>query len=143
MAAAFLLMLFGSLAGEVDGFLEEYAFHGYTIQWSRPLYLSLGDPCTLWTFPPGELRGVVSAAGGPSVLNLEMELITPYVNITDEFPDDLPVLEFSTGSEPGLCRVVVTAADMLFGATADSAYVFCALQRERAENEISDPDQPE
>ena len=42
MVAAFLLMLFGSLAGEVDGFLEEYAFHGYTIQWSRPLYLSLG-----------------------------------------------------------------------------------------------------
>lgn len=82
-------------------------------------------------------------AGGEAVLDLSMELMTPEVNITDEYPDDLPVIRFSTTDQRALIRVVVEAVDMLYGATADSAYVFCAMREKQIEIEILNPALPD
>jgi hypothetical protein len=135
-----LIILLGSLRSEVGEMLEVYSFNGYTIQWSRGLYLSIGEPCTLWTFPGEMLQGVVAATGGDSVLSLRLELTGTGMNTTVEGPDDLPVIEFSTGEEQSPTVVVIEALDMLFGATSDSAYVFIAL---RHENEVLDPAMPD
>ena len=143
MAAVLLLCLTVSLGEEVGSFLEEYSFQGYARQWSRPLYLPLGEPCTLWVFAPESLEGVMCGVGGEAVLDLSMELMTPELNITDEFPDDLPVLRFSTQDHAVLIRVVVEAVDMLYGATADSAYVFCAMRETQIEDEILNPAVPD
>jgi len=128
MGILLLLSALCALSEEVDSFLDEYRFNGYTIQWSRGLYLTLEEPCSLWVFTRPDLEGVVGAAGGDSVFDLDLELRGRDMIITDELPDDLPVLRFTTGSEPQAFSVVVNIREMLYGATADSAYVFCALK---------------
>ncbi len=76
-----------------------------------------------------------------------MELIGAGRNITDEYQDDLPVLEFSTDQGSLDYIVTVSAADYLFGSTADSAYVFLAMRPMEIEidNEINDfvPEEPD
>lgn len=138
-----LCTVFGSLHQEVSQFLAEYSFNGYTVQWNKGLYLAIGEPCTLWMFPNSNLEGVVCAAGGSTVLDISMELSGPDVDISDETRDDMPVIPFSTGDEPGLYRVTVTARDMLFGSTADSVYVFSSLREDKSSEGNSDPAPPE
>ena len=138
-----LLLLTMGLGDEVAGFLEEYSFQGYTRQWSRALYLELEEPCTLWVFSPGNLQGVVCAAGGDSVLNLRMELSTPDVNITDGYPNDLPVLHYETGQSGALTMIVVEVSDILFGASADSVYVYSAMREVPSILEVTTPAQPD
>lgn len=135
--------IFGSLRQEVSQFLAEYSFNGYTVQWSRGLYLTIGEPGTLWLFLRGNLQGVVGAAGGETILDVSMELSGPDMNITDSTRDDLPVIPFSTGDEPGLYKVTVTARDMLFGSQADSVYVFTSLREVESLESNSDPAEPE
>lgn len=104
--------------------------------------MSVEEPCTLWMFVPESLQGVACGAGGEAVLDLYMELSAPGVYTTDEYLDDLPVLQFSTGDSPVLVRVVVEASDMLYGANADSAYVFSAMRKMQHEDEIMNPAEP-
>ena len=138
-----LLSLSASLRNEVAGFMQEYGFQGYTIQWSRGLYLQLDQPREIWVPVPGNLQGVFCGVGGDKVLNLHMELSTPEGNITDEYPDDLPVLSFETGDIEELVRVTVTAEDILFGELSDSVYVFFAMGEKPLEEEISDSAEPD
>lgn len=138
-----LCALFGSLRQEVSQFLAEYSFNGYTVQWSRGLYLTIGEPHTIWMFPAGNLEGVVCAVGGETVLDILMELSGPELIITDDTRDDLPVIPFSTGEESGLFRVTVTARDMLFGSQADSVYVFTSFREVDSSEGNSDPAEPE
>lgn len=140
MIVATVLLLLGSLRSDVGEMLEVYSYNGYTIQWSRGLYLTIGEPCTLWTFPGEMLQGVASAAGGDSVLSLRLELTGTGMNTTVEGPDDLPVIEFSTGATQSRTLVVVEVLDMLFGAPSDSVYVFFAL---RHEDEVLTPALPD
>jgi len=135
-----LFALLGTLSSEVKDILADYSFNGYTIQWSRGLYLYIGEPCTLWTFPGEMLEGVTGALGGDSVLSLSMELPGTGMNTTDKQYDDLPVLEFRTGEVQVVTEVVIEVMDMLYGATSDSAYVFFAL---RHQNEFIDPALPD
>lgn len=72
-----------------------------------------------------------------------MELLTPDVNITDEYPDDLPVLSYSTGDIQVLTRVVVEVADILYGASAESVYVYSAMRRLQPDDEILIPAEPD
>ncbi len=143
MAAALLLCLTISLSEDVSSFLDEYSFQGYTCQWRRGLYLTIDEPCTLWVFSPESLQGVVCGAGGEAVLDLQMELFTPEVNITDEYPDDLPVLSYSTGDIQVLTRVVVEVTDMLYGASAESVYVYSAMRPLHHDDEILIPAEPD
>ncbi|MCD4706597.1 MAG: hypothetical protein K8S62_02535 [Candidatus Sabulitectum sp.] len=116
------------LLEEVDSFQEEYCFSGYTFQWCRGLYLSVDEPATFLIFPRANLEGVLCGIGGDAVFDLRLELRGGGLNITYEEPDDLPVLQFATGPKSAAYRVTVTARDMLYGATADSAYVFFAMR---------------
>jgi hypothetical protein len=143
LTAALLAVLSGSLSEEVQGFMDEYRFSGYTVLWSRGLYLPLNEPVTLWIYPPPGHTGVLCGAGGETVYDLYMELSGPFGIIRDEYPDDLPVLEFQTGESVEVLTVMVNARDMLYGATADSAYVFFALKPVPQEPENTNPAQPE
>lgn len=143
MGLFLILLVTGSLSEEVGTFLDEYTFQGYTGQWVRALYLPLDEPCTLWVFTRENLQGVVCGAGGEAVYDLYMELSTPEVNITDEYSDDLPVLPYSTGDQPQLTRIVVEVADMLYGAAAESVYVFSAMRQMEPEHEIMIPVEPD
>ncbi len=128
MGIFLLVSCFCFLSEEVDSFQEEYRFSGYTFQWRRGLYLPVGEPVTFLIFPGANLEGVLCGAGGDAVFNLCLELRGGGLNIIYEEPDDLPVLRFATGPKPIAYSVTVTALDMLYGATADSAYVFFAMR---------------
>ncbi|MCK5785983.1 MAG: hypothetical protein KAH54_05440 [Candidatus Sabulitectum sp.] len=128
MSILLLVMCLGSLSEEVDSIRDEYRFSGYTFQWSRGLYLSMYEPVSILIYPDAGLEGVLCGVGGDAVLDLHLELNRGNVIIIDESPDDLPVLQFVTGEEPGAYSVEVTALEMLYGATADSVYVFFAMR---------------
>ncbi|PIE52162.1 hypothetical protein CSA37_07890 [Candidatus Fermentibacteria bacterium] len=138
-----LMLLTGSLSQEVSQFLAEYQFNGYTSQWKRGLYLNIDQPCTLWLFLRENLEGAVCAAGGETVLDISMELKGPETNISEENPDDMPVIYLDTGYSPGLFKVIVSARDMLYGSQSDSVYVFCAMKEVRKPAVNSDPAEPE
>lgn len=131
------------LSEEVDMFLDEYRFNGYTSQWSRGLYLTVDEPSSFLIFPGAGLEGVLCGIGGDAVLDLRLELQGVGLNIIDEEPDDLPVLRFATGSEPVAFVVTVVVLDMLYGATADSACVFFAMRPVVEELENSVPVEPD
>lgn len=131
------------LSEEVDTFLDEYRFNGYTFQWSSGLYLSIGEPTTFFIYPRANLEGVLCGIGGDAILDLHLELHGGGVDIIDDNPDDLPVLYFVTGPEPASYTVSVTALDMLYGARTDSVYVFCAMRPVRDELDILDPVEPD
>lgn len=128
-----------SLSGEVETFMEEYLFNGYSLQWSRGIYLTVDEPKTFLIYPGSDLEGVLCGAGGNAILDLRLELQGGGLNIIDDEPDDLPVLPFTSGSGSVAYSVTVTALDMLYGATADSAYVFFAMRPVIAEVENSVP----
>ena len=128
MSFLLLVLCLGSLSEEVDSVRDEYRFSGYTFQWSRGLYLSVYEPVSFLIYPDAGLEGVLCAVGGEAVLDLHLELNRDNVIIIDEEPDDLPVLQFTTGEEPRAYSVEVTALEMLYGATAESVYVFFAMR---------------
>ncbi len=145
MGILLLITCLCSLSEEVDTFLDAYRFNGYTFQWSRGLYLPVGEPLTVFIYPGNNLEGVLCGVGGPNLLDLQLELQGGELNIIDEERDDLPVLRFATGAETVAYKVTVTALDMLHGASADSAYIFLALKP--VMNELNntvpvEPDQP-
>lgn len=142
MAIFLLISSLCILSEEVDNFLNEYRFNGYSAQWSKALYLSINEPVSFLLFPRVGYEGVICGIGGNSILDLRLELRAGGLNIVDEEPDDIPVLQFTTGAELAVFRVTVTALDMLYGETADSAYVFCALRPITDELEISVPVEP-
>ncbi len=141
-----VLLLISSLcvlSEEVDTFLDEYRFNGYTFQWSSGLYLSIGEPVTFLIYPRADLEGVLCGIGGDAILDLHLELLGGEVDIIDDHPDDLPVLHFVTGSDSVSYTVSVTALDMLYGASTDSVYVFCAMRPVKEELDILDPVEPD
>ena len=141
-----VLLLISSLcvlSEEVDTFLDEYRFNGYTFQWSSGLYLSIGEPTTFFIYAGADQEGVLCGIGGDAIFDLQLELLGGGVDIIDDNPDDLPVIQFVTGPEPVSYTVSVTALDMLYGARTDSAYVFCAMRPVRDELDISDPVEPD
>ena len=138
MLALILLSLTASLAEEVDVFMADYYYNGYTSQFVKALYLEVSQPVTFRIYPNQNYEGVVCGVGGITVFNLKLELIGGGGNITDEYLDDLPVLEFSTDEGSLDYIVTVTANDFLFGSTADSAYVFFAMRPIETETEIED-----
>lgn len=123
--------------------MAEYSYQGYTSQWKRALYLPLDEPFILWAYIPADMTGAVCGVGGEAVFDLSMELTAPGVNITDEYPDDLPVLYFSTDSIPVRARLTVEAADMLYGAQAESVYVFYAMKAIEPEEELTVTAEPD
>lgn len=127
-----------ALSEELDSFLEEYRFNGYTFQWSRGLYLTVNEPTSFFIFPGADIEGVLCGVGGDAVFDLHLELRGGGLNIIDEDPDDLPVFQFATGPKSAAYIVTVTALDMLYGSTTDSAYVFFAMRPmlEKIENSV-------
>lgn len=125
--------------------MDEYGFNGYTFQWSRGLYLTVGEPSTINIYPGSNLEGVLCGLGGDSILDLHLELSGGGLITIDEERDDLPVLQFATGDEQIAYVVTVEARDLLFGAAADSAYVFYVLRPVTAvlEPNISAPVDPD
>lgn len=132
-----------SLSEEVESLMDEYRFNGYSSQWGRGLYLHVDDPYTFLIYPGINLEGVLCGVGGNAVFDLQMELHGGGLNIIDTEPDDLPVLRFSTGSASVAYEVTVTALDMLYGATADSIYVFFAMRPVAVKIENSVPGEPD
>ncbi len=128
MYTLLLITCLCSLSEEVDTFLDAYRFNGYTYQWSKSLYLPVGEPLTVFIYPGNNLEGVLCGVGGKDLLDLHLELQGGGLNIIDGERDDLPVLRFATGDETVAYKVTVTALDMIHGATADSAYIFFALK---------------
>lgn len=126
----FVLLVFvlGSLSEEADSFMNEYLFNGYSSQWSRGVYLSAGEPLSFLIYPGPNLEGVLCGLGGNAIYDLRLELRGGGMNTIDEQPDDLPVLQFVTGSDSVAYTVTVTAVEMLYGARADSAYIFFAMR---------------
>lgn len=132
-----------SLSEEVESLMDDYGFVGYSFQWNRGLYLHMNEPYTFLIYPGINLEGVLCGVGGDAVFDLQMELHGGGLNIIDTEPDDLPVLRFVTGSESVAYGVTVTASDMLFGATADSVYVFFAMRPVTEKIENSVPGEPD
>lgn len=128
MGALIILSLFASLSEEVDVFMADYYYNGYTSQFQKALYLEGDQPITFRIYPGQNYEGVVCGVGGSTIFNLQLELIGSEWNIRDEYPDDLPVIEFSTEEGSLDYIVTVSAADFLYGSTADSAYVFLAMR---------------
>ncbi len=143
MSIILLMTCLCSLSEEVESFQDEYFFSGYTSQWSRALYLSISEPFTILIYPGPNLEGVLCGVGGNAVLYLGLELNGGNLNIVDKDSADLPVLQFITGSEPVAYTVTVTALDMLYGATAESVYVFFAMRPFEQELENSVPVEPD
>ncbi len=149
MLALILLSLTVSLAEEVDVFMADYYYNGYTSQFVKALYLEGTQSVTLRIYPNQNYEGVVCGVGGSTIFDLHLELIGGGRNITDEYQDDLPVLEFSTDQGSLDYIVTVSAVDFLFGSTSDSAYVFLAMRPIEIEieidNEINDfvPEEPD
>ena len=128
MSLLLLITCLCSLSEEVDSFLDEYRFNGYTSQWSKGLYLAVQEPTTFYIYPGANLEGVLCGAGADAVLDLHLELRGGGLITIDEDPDDLPVLLFSTGTVPAPYTVTVAVQDILYGASADSVYVFFAMR---------------
>lgn len=128
MSLFLLITCLCSLSEEVDSFLDEYRFNGYASQWSKGLYLTVQEPTTFFIYPGANLEGVLCGAGADAVLDLHLELRGGGLITIDEDPDDLPVLLFSTGAAPVAYSVTVSVRDILYGASADSVYVFFAMR---------------
>ncbi|MEA3267306.1 MAG: hypothetical protein U9P42_10250 [Candidatus Fermentibacteria bacterium] len=143
MSVFLLVACLCSLSEEVESFMDDYGFAGYSSQWSRGLYLDVNESYTFLIYPGVNLEGVLCGVGGKAVFDLQMELHGGGLNIIDTEPDDFPVLRFVTG--PGLVAysVTVTAVDMLYGATADSVYVFFAMRPVTVKIENSVPGEPD
>ncbi len=123
-----VVFILGSLSSEADSFMNEYLFNGYSFQWSRGVYLSVGEPLSLIIYPGPNLEGVLCGLGGNAIYDLCLELRGGKTNTIDEQPDDLPVIQFATGSGSVAYTITVTAKEMMYGATADSAYIFFAMR---------------
>ena len=132
-----------TLSEGVVSLMDDYRFAGYSFQWNRGLYLHVDEPYTFLIYPGINLEGVLCGVGGNAVFDLQMELHRGDLNIIDTEPDDMPVLRFVTGSEPVAYGVTVTAVDMLYGATADSVYVFFAMRPLTVKIENSVPGEPD
>ena len=65
------------------------------------------------------------------------------MNITDGYPTDLPVLHYETGQSGALTMIVVEVSDILFGASADSVYVYSAMREVPSILEVTTPAQPD
>jgi hypothetical protein len=143
MTILLLVFAVGTLSEEVNSFMDEYRFNGYTSQWCSGVYLSLHEPVSFQIYPSSNLAGVVCGVGGGAVFDLRLELTGGGVSIIDNKPDDMPVLEFNTGSGAAAYTVTVTAMDMLYGAIADSAFVFFAMRPVQAGFENSVPVKPD
>jgi hypothetical protein len=139
MIYVLLVFVLGSLSEEADSFMNEYMFNGYSSLWSRGVYLHEGEPVSFLIYPCPNLGGVLCGLGGKAIYDLRLELQGDGMNIIDEQPDDLPVLQFATGSDPVAYTVTVTAAEMLYGERADSAYIFFAMRPVLKDTEKSVP----
>ena len=143
MSLLLLVLCLSFLSDEVDSIKDEYRFNGYAFQWSRGLYLSIDEPVSFLIYPGSDLEGVLCGVGGDAVLDLHLELIRGNVIIIDENPDDLPVLQFTTGQEPMACSVEITVREILYGATAESVYVFFAMRPVVEEMDFTVPVEPD
>jgi len=139
MVFVVLTLVLGSLSDEADSFMNEYLFNGYSSQWNRGVYLSAGKPFSFIIYPGPNLEGVLCGLGGNAIYDLRLELRGGKRNTIDGRSDDLPVLQFVTDSSSVAYTVTVTAVEMLYGATADSAYVFFAMRPVLKEIENSVP----
>ncbi len=116
------------LRTEIEGWINTLSNRGYDVFQYRGVVLRLDESMDLPVTLHAEGDHIFGALGGPNAMIIRMELMKGDRVILQCGTDDLPLLHLPADSAAMVTHMRLTATDMIYGARAESVYVYEAVR---------------